>query len=253
MSGLRQVLGVEEISMKYKILSLVGAVAFVMAASSVAKADSFDLNVDFCSSPCLSGGGTGTVTLTQYATNEVQVTVTLTGLLFHDQGLPTFVFNGPLSLSLVAGSFSSNGVGDSWSDLIIGNTSDSPATIHADGAGYFDYGFNCTGGSGACEGSTPPSQITFILSGTGLTPAALETLSNGSTTNLSNVDFAANVSGGGCTGMIGGGNGTSQSTASSPAGGDSCGTTTVPEPGSLMLFGTGLLGMAGFLRCKLLG
>ena len=54
--------------------------------------------------------------------------------------------------------------------------------------------------------------------------------------------------GGECSGFIGG---PADSRSQDPAGG--CGGTQVPEPGSLALFGSGLIGLAGVLRRRLIG
>jgi hypothetical protein len=228
---------------------------WVMAALALgtvpAAADTFTFNVDYCSNPCLGGvaasNNGGTVTVTQSATNIVDVNVQLNNALFHDQGLDSFAFNitNNPSLTLITGTLATgdikiiNAGGSTW-------TFNQPAG-NTDGAGSFLYSFDCAAGSGHCAGS--PSVFEFQVDVTGLTVAALETR-NGT---ASNVDFAANVStgGGSCTGMVGAGNGTSASTAATTnPGGTACtGTTTAtPEPTALLLFGSGLIGIGALVR-----
>ena len=182
--------------------------------------------------------------------NVVDVLVTLNNLVFHDQGLESFAFNisGNPSLTQVTTLGASgqltiiNGGGSTW-------TLTHPAG-NTDGAGStFGYSLDCTAGAGACVGS--PSTLEFQIELTGLTPAGLETLSGAVVKqgkNLvqttTNVDFAANVANGACTGEIGAGSGTGQSTPQTTGKGTTTCGTAVPEPGTLLLVGFGLLGLS---------
>lgn len=241
--------------MKKTLLGLLAIAVVVMAFGTPAVADTFTFNVDYCSNPCLGGvpasNNGGTVAVTQSGTNIVDVLVSL-NYPFHDQGLESFAFNitGNPTLTLVTGALALgdikiiNAGGSGW-------TFSQPAG-NTDGAGKtFGYSLDCTAGSGVCVGS--PSTLEFQVDITGLTPASFETLSGSGGTTV-NVDFAANVANGTCTGMIGAGNGTSQSTGATTNAGTPCGAPPpppVPEPGAMTLFGTGLVALGGLLRRKL--
>jgi len=221
-----------------------------------ASAEIFTFNQDFCSNPCLGGvpssNNGGTVEVTQFATNIVDVLVTLNNLYFHDQGLESFAFNitGNPALTLVTTTLVNNslqiinGGGSTW-------TLNQPAG-NTDGAGStFGYSLDCAAAPSACAGH--PSILEFQVEVTGLTPTSFETLagSGGTTTN---VDFAANVSAGGgaCTGMIGAGNGTAQSTPlTTHTGGTPCTSSSVPEPYSVLLLGTALALVGKVLKGRL--
>jgi hypothetical protein len=226
-------------------LLLVAVLAVGLVAVSNASADQFTFNVDYCSNPCLGGvpanNNAGTVTLTQTATNIVTVNVTLNNLIFHDQGLDSFGFNvtGNPALTLTTGVIAAN-------QVKITNDGGSTWTFHnpagnTDGAGTFMYSFECASGAGHCAGS--PSTFEFQIDVTGLTVAGLEILGS------ANVDFAANVANGTCTGMVGAGNGTSQSTAATTNSGTAC-AAAVPEPATLALVGSGLITLGLSARRK---
>jgi hypothetical protein len=231
-------------------------VALALTAVPAAFADTFTFNVDFCSNPCLGGvpasNNGGTVAVTQVSSGIVDVLVSLSNLLFHDQGLESFAFNitNNPSLTLVTGALANgdikiiNAGGSTW-------TFGSPAG-NTDGAGKtFGYSLDCAAGSGHCAGS--PATLEFQVDSTGLTPASFETRTGN--TGTTNVDFAANVSanGGTCTGMIGAGNGTGQSTpATTNTSTTVCsgGGGTVPEPSAIVLLGTAIIGVMGIIRKK---
>lgn len=230
--------------MKKTLWALAAVTFLVLTMGTTARADSFTFNVDFCSSPCLNGGTGGTVTLTQINSTTVEVDVSLAnGLVFHDAGLDSFAFNitsNPgVSFSLV------NGGGGTWAFEQPSTSTDGASP----GNSQFGYAVNCSAQGGNCTGS--PSILDFRLSfASGLSVSSLETLSGSSGTTA--VDFAANVSNGTCTGMIGAGNGTGQSTANVANPGGTCGSPATPEPGALTLLGTGLIAIAGFGTRKLL-
>jgi hypothetical protein len=245
----------------------------VLSAVAVptAKADTFTFNIDYCGNPCINGTTGGTVVLTQTATNIVDVLVTLqTGLTFHKSNgagtLNSFVFNilnnPSLTLTSAAGAPGLNqikiinGGGSTWSFV-------QPAT-NANGAGStFGYALDCAPSAGGCAGS--PSVLEFQINVSGLTVASLETRNGAVVTQgkkniqtVVNVDFAANVANGTCTGMIGAGNGTNQSAPATIHSGTPCATPgggstvgTVPEPTSFALMGTVAAIALGGLRRKL--
>lgn len=244
--------------------TLLTSLAFAMLASftaSVAQADQFSLNVIKCN--CLpSGTSGGTVTLTQTNSNEVEVTVQLSsGLQLHDQGLTTFSFNisGVSSLTLVS-AISGNGN----DQVILANNTTAiggPYTLqvpsmNADGLGNFQFGLECNGGSNGCVNF--PTSLQFFVTGNGTLAMADFENTNGGTgmgNHGSVTDFSVNVAGAtssGCTGVVGAGSGTGQSTASGGFTNTSnCeNAPAVPEPTSIAFFGTGLIGLGFLLRKK---
>ena len=228
---------------RVKLFSILAVSLAVICMAPAARAASFDLNVGYCNCiPTSLGGVAGTVNVTSPGTNEVEIVLTINApLQSHDQGLDSFAFNvvGFSSLTQASNFTINNAGGSTW-------TLSNPGG-NADGAGSFMYSFECTAGANGCA-TAPVRTFDFTITASGLTVAAVESTNGGA----SNVDFAANVANAnisGCTGMVGGGNGTGQSTPSGSTTA-SCAGPLVPEPNSIAFFGTGLLGLGFVLRRK---
>jgi hypothetical protein len=203
--------------MKLKFFSVVAALAVVMFMGPMAKADS-------CSGTAIA-----------LTVNNVGLTSTSVNFCAADNGDGTFDLtledptNFPNSSTLFfinqfnwdgTASFDSDTSSSGWA-LPNGNAT----SFQADGFGKFNSEVDHTGNTG-----TVGTTIEFSGSIGDLGPIAVHAGSNTCTGWFTNAEDAETNSGGG---------------ACTP-------TSQVPEPGSLALFGTGLLGMAGFLRRKLM-
>src|SRR5260370_26295121 len=106
-----------------------------------------------------------------------------------------------------------------------------PGSLHADGFGFYEYGVNYTGGTGGgC--TTCVSHLIFTVTGGFTSVSQLVENSTGGITSPFAVDIVINQgTANAATGFVGTG----------PA-------PSVPEPASLLLFGTGLVGVAAGLR-----
>ena len=203
----------------------------VLASSSFAKADAigttsvFQLTLDGCSGTC----GTspfGTITLVQTATGVVTVTETLKATTpaegFVATGAGEFLAWNLTGNPAISIGFLTSGFG------ITGATS-------ASSFGSFEYSVSCAGIScGPGASVTNPGPLSF-------------TVTDAAGVNVS--DFIGNAGGFFFASDILGVNGNTGNVAAGP------GTTppppSVPEPSSLMLFGTGLTAAAGLARRRI--
>jgi PEP-CTERM motif len=221
--------------MKTKIFSLLTAVALVMALSSVAKADTVTTLYCTGGNTCYTNaadagssywqftadmnasGGTFTFTLTVTAVNQG-------GKDGIDAGLNHF--SGQLSWGDVTSVAYVSGFSNGWTD-VEANKGDNGGSCGGKAKGAF------------CGSSTNSTDISLGADGS----VTFKVTGNYNGTYDPNADWNFQASADNLT--SGSGNAFALSLTVGPDG------TVVPEPGSLMLFGTGLLGAAGFLRRKL--
>jgi len=203
-------------------LKLAVSVLFVAAAlamAPMASADSVTFNLS--SNNLGISGSVGVVTIADDGSNSVLVTITMNpAYSVKVDGKDTIAFNGSLpglTLSGVGTISTDFGSGTGFDKLMLNKN------IPTVGTFAFDY-FNV---DGLPHGVTSADTVSFVLTATGLDADDFSEVA---------VHFCA-APGSNCSPITGFATGT---------------VSTVPEPGSLGLLGTGLIGLGGLVRRRFL-
>ena len=205
------------------VIAALAVLALSLMCVPAAHADSMSFSLT--SNNLGLGGPVGTVLISDTATDQVTVTITMNAGFSLKLPGGDIAFNGPSGLT--AGSAS----GVQGTASMIGFTGLSFQQFFTDKniSQFGNFSFDFANVKGAPKGVVSADTLTFVLSASGLKANQFTGVA---------IHFCT-ASGGGCGPMTGfASNGT---------------PTPVPEPGTLSLLGTGLIGLAGFARKKLRG